>query len=150
MKKDKGYDMQPNASMTRFLFTSTGAKGNIEKVVEFTFLQKKRWNLAFGDVEDKDWTDNVISDNNDMRVVLQTVANTVHLFFEKYPDREVYIEPLGEQRKLLYNRIFQQKWAEISPFFSVKGTVGDADFEDYNPQKRFDYFLIELKSDFFK
>jgi hypothetical protein len=145
MKKDKGYDMRHNVGMTRFRFTSTGAKGDIEKIVEYTMMQKNRWNLAFGDVTDKDWTDNIISDNNDMRIVLQTVANTVHLFFEQYPDNEVYIEPLGDQRKLLYNRIFQQKWAEIEPLFSVKGMIDDADFEDYNPQKIFDCFLITQK-----
>lgn len=148
MKKDKGYDIRSNIDMTLFRFTSIGAKGDIKKVVEFTFMQKNRWNLAFGDVENKDWTDNVISDNNDMRIVLQTVANTVHSFFEKYPDREVYIEPLDEKRKLLYNRIFQQKWAEINSLFLVKGMVEDADFQDYDPQKRFDYFLIKPKNDF--
>jgi hypothetical protein len=145
MKKDKGYDMRHNMSMTQFRFTSTGAKGDIEKIVEYTIVQKNRWNLAFGGINDKDWTDNIISDNNDMRIVLQTVANTVHLFFEKYPDQEVFNEPLGEQRKLLYNRIFQQKWAEISPLFFVKGMIEDDDFEDYNPQKLFDFFLITLK-----
>lgn len=149
MKKEKGYDMRHNLGMTRFRFTSSGAKGDIEKIVEYTLVQKNRWNLAFGDVAGKDWTDNIISDNNDMRIVLQTVANTVHLFLEKYPDQEVFIEPLGEQRKLLYNRIFQQKWAEINPLFSVKGIIGDDDFEDYTPQKRFDYFLITPKNDFF-
>jgi hypothetical protein len=145
MKKDEGYDMRHNVGMTRFKFTSTGDKGDIQKIVEYTIVQKNRWNLAFGDVEDKDWTDNIISDNNDMRIVLQTVANTVHLFFEKYPDQEVYIEPLGNQRKLLYNRIFQQKWEEINPLFTVRGMIDESDFEDYNPQKMFDYFLITQK-----
>jgi hypothetical protein len=145
MKTDKGYDMKYNVGMTRFRFTSTGTKGNIEKIVEYTLVQKNRWNLAFGDVAEKDWTDNIISDNDDMRIVLQTVANTVHLFFEKYPDQEVFIEPLGEQRKLLYNRIFQQKWVEISTLFSVKGMIEDADFEDYTPRKLFGYFLITPK-----
>ena len=149
MKKDKGYDMRHNVGMTQFRFTSRGTKGDIEKIVEYTRAQKNRWNLAFGDVEGKDWTDNIISDNNDMRIVLQTVANTVHLFFEKHPDQKVFIEPLGEQRKLLYNRIFQQKWKEINLLFSVKGMMEDTDFEDYNPQKIFDCFLITPKSDFF-
>ena len=57
-----------------------------------------------------DWADNVVSDNNDLRKVLQTIANAVHLFFDHYPEDEIFIAPLDKQRKLLYNRIFQQKW----------------------------------------
>ena len=90
MKKDKGYDIRFNRSMTRFKFISEGPKGAIEKVIEFRLFQRNRWNLAFGDAQGKDWEDNIISDNDDMRIVLQTVANTVHLFFEKYPDQEIY------------------------------------------------------------
>ena len=146
MKKDKGYYLRYNIEMSRFRFTSTGPKGNIEKVVEYTRFQKNRWNLAFGDVKDNDWIDNIVSDNNDMRIVLQTVVNTIHLFFEKHPDQQVYIEPLDEKRKILYNRIFRQKWIEINALFSVKGIINNADFEDYNPQKVFDCFLIMQKN----
>ena len=54
------------------------------------------------------------------------------------------------QRKILYNRIFQQKWAEIEALFTVKGKIGKADFEDYYPQKLFDYFLITQKNNIFE
>jgi hypothetical protein len=148
MKKHKGYDIRFNVDLTRFRFTSIGPKGKIEKIIEFRLFQKNRWNLAFGDIKDNDWEDNIISDNNDMRIVLQTVVNTVHLFFEKHSDQEVYIEPLDNQRKILYNRIFQQKWAEIEPLFSVKGMVDEDVFENYNPKKLFNGFLIALKNDF--
>lgn len=150
MKRDKGYDIRFNNAMTRFKFISTGPKGTIEKVIEFRLFQENRWNLAFGDVKDNDWEDNIISDNNDMRIVLQTVANTVHLFFEKHPDQEVYIEPLGDQRKILYNRIFQQKWRDIEPLFVVKGKIDKGDFEHYTPHKLFNCFLIAQKNIIFE
>jgi hypothetical protein len=150
MKKDMGYAIRFNVHMTRFRFTSTGPKGDIEKIIEYRKFQKKRWNLAFGDVQENDWTDNIISDNDDMRIILQTVANTVHLFIETHPDQEVFIEPLDRQRKILYNRIFQQKWVEIDALFSVKGKIGVNDFEDYTPQKVFDFFVITQKENIFQ
>lgn len=146
MQKGKGYDIKLNGELTQFRFTSTGPKGTIKKIIEFQPIEENQWNLAFGDVKDNDWEDNVISDNDDMRLVLQTVANTVHVFLEKYPGREVYIEPLDRQRKILYNRIFQQKWVEIEPIFYVKGEVSSGFFEDYSPQKLYNGFLITQKN----
>ncbi len=148
MKKEEGYDIKSNVESTKFRFTSIGPKGAIRKIIEFQPYKRNRWNLAFGDMQTNDWEDNVISDNDDMRLVLQTVANSVHAFLEKYPEREVYIEPLDRQRKILYNRIFQQKWTEIEPLFSVKGMIEHDIFEDYSPQKLYNGFVIAQKNNF--
>ena len=106
------------------------------------------WNLGFGDMKGDDWEDNVISNNNDFRIVLQTVANAVHQFCDINPHQKILIRPLDYQRKLLYNRIFQQRWHEIDPIFIVK-VIDMSDpspvFENYNPRKRFDYFVIQRK-----
>lgn len=126
----------------------SGKKGAIEKIIEFHPIRNKRWNLGFGDVIGNDWTDEVISDNDDLRKIVQPVANAVYSFFESYPNQEVYIEPSDYQRKLLYNRTFQQKWHEIEPIFIVKGLILDnqnPQIENYNPKKMFDYFLLKLK-----
>jgi hypothetical protein len=146
MKREEGYDIQFGIEATQFSFTSIGPKGAIEKIIQFQFVEENRWNLAFGDMQADDWTDNIISDNDDMRLVLQTVANTIYVFLEKYPYREVYIEPLDRQRKILYNRIFQQKWTEIEPIFFVKGMIEDELFEDYSPHKLYNGFLVIQKN----
>lgn len=151
MKKPDGYELNKSQTLKKikFSFTSVGNKGDIKKIIEFRRLKQNRWNLAFGDVKGKSWTDNVVSDNDDLRKVLQTVANAVHVFFELYPKHEVVIIPLDRQRKLLYNRIFQQKWAEIDPIFIIKAIIlEDANprFEAYNPLKIYDYFILKLKN----
>jgi hypothetical protein len=74
--------------------------------------------------------DKVISNNND------------------YPEHEVFIEPSDYQRKILYNRAFQQKWIEIEPFFIVRAVILDSTkphFEEYNPRKLYDYFIIKKR-----
>ena len=132
MKKQEGYELHlsQNSEKIEYRFTSVGNKGSIEKIIEFHPMKNKRWNLGFGDVIGDDWTDDVISNNDDLRKVIQTVANAVYAFFETYPDQEVYIEPFDYQRKLLYNCAFQQKWHEIEPVFIVKGVI----LNSLNPQ----------------
>jgi len=148
MKKRDAYDLEFNDEMTGFWFESTGTKGVIEKIIEFKYYRKNRWNLAFGDVKGDEWEDNKTSDNGDMREVLQTVVNAVHLFTKRYPGRKVYIEPLDRQRKILYNRIFQQKWEEIKPLFTVRGIsfTGEKELsEKYHPRKTYDAFVLHRK-----
>ncbi len=147
MKKQDGYELNVYAKTqtVAFRFTSVGHKGSIEKIVEFSYVQEHYWNLGFGDVKGDDWDDDVISNNNDSRKVLQTVANAIHLFFDLYPDQNVLILPLDNQRTLLYNRVFQQKWKEIEPIFTVKaGVLSEplSKFENYNPKKLYNNFSI--------
>ena len=150
MKKDEGYELNAEIKpeVVQFRFTSVSEERSIEKIIEFSYIPNRPWNLGFGDVKGKDWEDNIVSNNNDYRKVLQTVANAVHQFCDLYPNSEIAIIPLDYKRKLLYNRVFQQKWHEIDPLFSVK--VADMkgekpQFEPYNPKKIFDVFVIVRK-----
>ncbi|MEK7253825.1 MAG: hypothetical protein AAB316_03715 [Bacteroidota bacterium] len=149
MKKREAYDLSFNYELTDFRFESIGRQGVILKAIEFRFYRKGRWNLAFGDVKGKYWTDDVVSDNGDMRKVLQTVANAVHLFLSRYPGRKVWIEPLSRKHKFLYNRIFQQKHEEIAEEFEVRGVLLLEDenelTEAYQPGKIYDAFILSLK-----
>ncbi|MEK7254021.1 MAG: hypothetical protein AAB316_04700 [Bacteroidota bacterium] len=92
MKKGEGYEYKANDELTSFSFTSVGDKGEIEKKVTITHYRGNWWNLAFGDAEsDDNFSDTAVSDNNDMRKVLQTITNIAHAFCHKYPSREIYI-----------------------------------------------------------
>jgi hypothetical protein len=150
MKKGEGYELKTTnyTETVEFRFTSVGEKGEIKKIIEFTYLGENLWNLAFGDVKGDDWVDNVISDNNDFRLVLQTITNAVHNFFEIYSDHNVQIVPLDYQRKLLYNRVFQQRWHEIQVLFEVKAILVKDEIievENYTPIKIFDAFVISQR-----
>jgi hypothetical protein len=152
MKKGEGYELEATleSEKVEFRFTSIGEKGLIEKIIEFQKKPQGFWNLAFGDVTEDDWEDNIITDNGDLRKVIQTIANAVYLFLTIYPDQEIIIIPLDRQRKLLYNRVIQQRWHEIEPFFIVKAIVLEGEnpkFENYSFKKIFDYFRIKQKID---
>ena len=150
MKKGEGYDLETTQSLeaVQFKFTSVGSKGTINKIIEFSYLGQNSWNLGFGDIKGDDWEDNIISNNNDFRKVLQTVTNAVHRFFELYPDHQIQILPLDYQRKSLYNRIFQQRWQEIEPLFEVNAAITKDEkikIEKYSTTKIFDAFVISQK-----
>ena len=151
MKRREGYELNAyfKSQKVIFTFTSVGNRGSIGKIIEFYCFENNLWNLGFGDLKGADWEDNTISDNNDYRKVLQTVANAVHLFCDMYPNQEIEIVPLDYQRKLLYNRIFQQKWQDIVPLFIVKGKIvsdKNSIFEDYNPRQIVDEFRIRRRN----
>ncbi len=150
MKKGEGYDLERNSHIdkVRFTFKSISEHQTIDKIVEFKKMSSILWNLGFGDISGDDWEDNIISNNNDLRKVLQTVVNAVYDFIDIYPHVHLLIYPLDYQRKLLYNRIFRLRWHEIEPLFSVKGfTIEENEVieEDYTPKNLFDYFVIKPK-----
>jgi hypothetical protein len=108
MKKRDGYELtfNSNPKVVQFKFTSVSEKKSIDKIVEFDYMDDNIWNLGFGDLKGDDWQDDVISNNDDIAKVLQTVANTIHIFFEEYPNDRIYISPLDKKRKILYISYF--------------------------------------------
>ncbi len=144
MKKREGYKFDYNEDKTKFHFISTGPAGAIAKIVEYS-IYGAMWNLAFGDADEgkEDFDDASITNNGDMRKVIQTVVNTAYLFTDAYPDRKIYIEPVDRKRKLLYNRIFQEKTEEIMAAFKVQGIeFEERKLENYNPEKNYDVFVL--------
>ena len=64
-----------------------GPRGTIKKVVRFSQISANAFNLAFGDLDEKtgDISDTVVTNNDDSRKVLATVAATVYDFSLQYP-----------------------------------------------------------------
>ena len=120
----------------RYEFFSEGPKGVIKKVVlydEFTELEDKAFNLAFGDwdeINDK-INDHVISNNMDTKKVLATVAATVLHFTEHHPDAIIFAIGSFLARTRLYQiGIVMSLW-EISNLFDLQG------FKDYSKDPYF-------------
>jgi len=104
------------------------------------------WNLAFGDkIEGSELLDDEkVSNNGDLRLVIRTVTNITHDFLQNHPDQTLYIRPVDERRKSLYNHVFRKKWPEIKATFTVFGIAGNY-FENYQPGKLYDIFVVSLK-----
>ncbi len=142
--KGEGYPLVEDEEKISFRFKSEGQKGIIEKVVEFSPIPGGWWNLAFGDAREERFDDEAVSNNLDIRKVIQTVANSVHIFLEAYPERQVLIVPVDAKRRSLYNRVFQQHWEDMEQVYSVKG-ISATEIAPYSAQKLFDAFLVSRK-----
>lgn len=78
--------------LINYEFTSMGAKGFIQKTVQFSRIDYNFYNLAFGDMDNQTgrFYDNVASGNNDHEKILATVAAVVESFTVEHPTSFIY------------------------------------------------------------
>ena len=139
--KGEGYAVFESDEATKFQFESIGKKGTIKKIVRFTKMEERFWNLAFGDANEQDFDDLSISNNQDIRKVIQTVANISHLFLETYPKRKIFISPVDEKRKSLYNFVFRHHYEELQNELVIMANSNNI-WSAYNPEERADAFIV--------
>ncbi len=74
------YQYKTNSGFLDYEFFSEGPKGKIKKVIRYTKIGDAVFNLAFGDLDEAtgEISDTVVTNNNDSRKVLATVAATVY------------------------------------------------------------------------
>jgi hypothetical protein len=146
MSRHPSYPLTISADKLLFRFVSTGSAGNIVKLVRYEAMPTGLWNLGFGDAneDESDFDDSIVTNNNDMRKVLQTVFKTILLFTDAYPNRKIYIEPVDKRRKLLYNRAFYETHEDVASIFLILAVAeGMSGAEKYDPQKEYDAFVLK-------
>jgi hypothetical protein len=115
--REEIYQISAKRSAKIFEFVSEGPKGLIKKriVYEDTKIEGL-YNLAFGDVDftTDDFDDKVISDNQDAAKVLATVAQTVFIFLEIYPNAAIRAKGSNLARTRLYRIGISSNLEEIS------------------------------------
>jgi hypothetical protein len=122
--RDLQYKFEIAPSFMSFEFVSEGPKGRIPKVVKYTEIEHKGiYNLGFGDKKglDGEYDDTVISDNKDSLRVLATVAATVLIFTQYFPDAYVYAEGSNRARTRLYRIGISNHLEEINADFIALG-----------------------------
>jgi hypothetical protein len=129
-----------------YVFRSEGINGVIKKIVIFTPIGKNKWNLGFGDWQNNDIDDKVMTNNHDVVKVIGTVAKITYAFFEKYPDAFLIIKPVDEKRKKLYNIVFQRHYQTLISEFKIVAQIKKRQKEVYLPKKMYDRFELSLKS----
>jgi hypothetical protein len=128
-----------------YVFESVGEKGSVYKIVALTLNNNGNWNLGFGDLIEGEINGTIVSNNQDVRKVIGTVAKVAIDFLRRNPDKTIEIEPVDGKRKTLYNTVFQRNFDEINASFVIMGIIGDKE-ELYVPTKIYDIFTVKLKS----
>ena len=127
-----------------FSFHSEGVQGKILKIIIFTLQEDGKWNLAFGDWNNKKVDDKVMSNNEDVVKVIGTVAKAAYQFFDNHPEAVLEIKPVDEKRRKLYNIVFQRHFYDITHNFQIMGLIGEQK-EIYSPKKLYNSFELSVK-----
>jgi hypothetical protein len=142
----EGYEIKVKDSMV-FEFVSEGPRGKIKKRIEFIKISGTMYNLAFGDIniDTGEFDDIVVTNNNDTEKVLATVAKTVLLFIENYPQAYVYAEGSTLSRTRLYQIGISKNIEEIREIFDVFGLLEKKHWVNFEKNINYTAFLILLK-----
>jgi hypothetical protein len=140
------YKYKTNASFLDYEFISEGPKGNIIKVIRFTQIDHFVFNLAFGDLDEVtgEISDITVTNNDDSRKVLATVAATVYDFTNQYPGSLVVAKGSTLSRTRLYRMGITNYWEQIRVDFEVYG-LKDGNWEAFTERRDYEAFLIRRK-----
>jgi hypothetical protein len=140
------YPLKAEKSLMIFEFISEGPNGNIHKIVQYSETNLKGfYNLGFGDKNEQGQIDDeVITNNNDSQKVLATVASTVYVFTDKYPDAWIYATGLTRARTRLYRMGITNNLIEIQKDFHVYG-LKDSKWQKFKKDLENDAFLVNRK-----
>lgn len=133
-----------------FEFTSEGIHGSIAKLVVYSETHLHNfYNLGFGDKDEitGQIDDEIVTNNGDSEKVLATVASTLYIFMEKFPDAMVFATGSTKARTRLYRIGISNNFVEIKEDFNVYGLIND-NWQDFQKQTEFEAFLVIKKSKF--
>ena len=93
MQQYEAYPFVLNEGKTHYHFQSIGKRGVFEKAIEFSPLNDNIYNLALLDFDPvtREFVDDTITDNGDMREVLATVLKIALHFLSRNPYRSIVI-----------------------------------------------------------
>lgn len=149
MKFDK-YFFVKTIERHRYDFNSEGPKGIIRKIVLYDNMEFQPFaifTLGFGDWEEPtgDINDTVVTNNNDRRKVLTTVAATVLQFMRDRPNTGVFAQGSTPARNRLYQMGIGLVWDEIKFEMDLFGKLGDLWFK-FEKGINYEAFTIAPKS----
>ena len=143
------YEFKTDETLTVFEFISLGNKGKITKIVQFFTVSDNFYNLGFGDKDEAtgEISDLIVSNNGDSRKVLATVAASVAVFTDKYPNALIYATGSTDARTRLYRIGITNNLDEILKDFEVFGEVcgQSGTFQEFRKSVKYQGFLVKRR-----
>ncbi|MEJ0081027.1 MAG: hypothetical protein WDM78_08810 [Puia sp.] len=132
-----------------YRFESVGPKGIIKKVIQYTAVKsigKNTYNLSFGDLNEisGEPDDTIVSNNNDTKKILLTVARSALEFSSKFPHARILVIGSTRSRTRLYQMTFRQHFEEIDKLFDIQGYV-EYDWRKFETGVNYEAFLFTKK-----
>ena len=147
---------------TTYKFYSLGPKGEIELRIGFTPINEDLYNLAFGvwDSVSEGIDDIVETKNNDMDIILGTVAQTTLNFLNDHPKSYIIATGSTAVRTRKYQMGINQNLAELIKDYIVGGFIAiknsennfvgnwpewDGEWQEFEGGVNYNAFLLYLK-----
>jgi hypothetical protein len=147
MNLDK-YPVVVNDSSFVYEFVSEGKNGKVAKIVIYTKIHPQNfYNLGFGDKNEVTGkiNDKIATNNGDRDKVLVTVASTLYLFTDRFPNAKVGATGSTKARTRLY-RISISKYLDlIKSDFEVFGLTVDNEWEPFESRREYSAFFVKRK-----
>jgi len=145
---ENSYRFEKGPQTFYYEFYSDGPNGRIKKVVQYqqVSMDEEVFNLGFGDVdiETGEVDDLSISNNQDTRKVLATIAKTVLAFMQEHPTAIIMAKGSTPARTRLYQMGIAQFWDEINEIVEVKGLTNN-EWQSFEKGINFEAFFIFKK-----
>jgi hypothetical protein len=144
---DRYHFIDISTDAASFEFTSSGPKGDIKKIIQFTQTKAKRvYNLAFGNIKENGSIDDITTnDNKDRDKILNTVFAVVLDFTERFPDSYIFFTGSTKERTRLYRIAITLNHEELTQFFDIWGLYENDNFESFEKNKNYFGFLLKRK-----
>lgn len=155
----KGFDFRYSSDYKVFLFIDSGKKGDFETAIAYSPLEDNpdTFNLALVAKNSKtdQWDDQFYTENDNAVKVFRTVAATLELFYESYPQAKISFTGSDKVRTQIYTKILSARFKAISEFYIIEAARIDNEtvIIPYNPEEADSYsrfiltkkiFLIQL------
>ena len=145
---DERYEVKTAPDVESFEFDSIGPRGIIRKVVRYSEINLRNvYNLGFGDKDELTGfiSDLAVTNNNDSRKVLATVAATLYAFIDAHPEAIIIATGSTEARTRLYRMGITNNLEEIEQEFEVLGLNADVEWELFRKNVTYGAFLVRQK-----
>ena len=144
------YKYSASETFLDFEFDSNGPKGKVRKVVRYSPQNAggiTYFNLGFGDLNKKTRKidDLAITNNQDRKKILATVAATVIEFTQHFPDVMVYAKGSTPARTRLYQIGISSNWEEIDALLYVYGYEQNKGWQMFRKNTTYEAFLVKRK-----
>ncbi len=146
MRFDK-YPVTIGATSMVYEFISQGISGDISKLVIYSETHLHNfYNLGFGDKDEitGNIDDKVITNNGDSEKVLATVAATLYIFTDEFPDAMIFAIGSTKARTRLYRIGITNNIEAIESDFEVFG-LAEQKWQPFKKAVEYDAFLVKRK-----
>ncbi len=139
------YEVSISTNRLRYEFISQGVRGQIRKIVDYTYFEPLNWwNLGFGDLDSSTGqiSDTIISDNGDGRKVMATVARTLLSFLVTHPTETIIFLGSDDRRMRVYHRIIANYQDEFASLLAITGLTHDGLEQPIETDKQYIAFIV--------